>query len=226
MNNRGFVKNKQSSMAEFAAAQIQDMIISGRLKAGERLQEKEICEELGISRTPLREAFRILQTMNLLAYNAYHGVVVVELTYKNCMDQIYVRCAVEKFAVSNIKKEHVLANKETLESFRKIFTKDFDMERNPQEFFDSDMQFHVFVCSLADNDEVNRLLPQLWNRETLFRIRFKMAFDSKKSCAEHVEICDTLLTGDIDQAKSLMSNHIKRFDVYERYLREALLKKN
>ena len=68
-NNDLISEFKKESVAASIAKFLRNAMISGHYKPGDKLREKDICEELNVSRTPLREAFRILQSEGLLTYS-------------------------------------------------------------------------------------------------------------------------------------------------------------
>lgn len=87
---------KQDSIAELVAEKLRNAIDSNDMKAGDRLREQEICEQLNVSRTPIREAFRILQVEGYLSYRPHYGVIVAELTEKDIDDVWEVRIHLEE----------------------------------------------------------------------------------------------------------------------------------
>ena len=77
---------------------LRDAIIAGRLKPGERIRERELVSLLGVSRSPLREAIRILETEGLITSLAYRGARVSELSATDLHDMLDVRIMLESFA--------------------------------------------------------------------------------------------------------------------------------
>ena len=77
---------------------LRDAIIAGRLKPGERVRERELVALLGVSRSPLREAIRILETEGLITSLAYRGARVSDLSAADLRDMLDVRIMLECFA--------------------------------------------------------------------------------------------------------------------------------
>src|ERR1700730_5960979 len=77
---------------------LRDAIIAGRLKPGERIRERDLVSLLGVSRSPLREAIRILETEGLITSLAHRGAGVRELSATDLRDMLDVRIMLESFA--------------------------------------------------------------------------------------------------------------------------------
>lgn len=86
---------KQKSIVEQVAEKLRQAIDDHTLKMGERLTEQTICEQMNVSRTPVREAFRILQAEGYLTYRPRFGVVVSELNEKEIEDVWEARTSIE-----------------------------------------------------------------------------------------------------------------------------------
>ena len=77
---------------------IKDGILSGRLRPGERLLENQLAEELGVSRTPIREALRMLEIENLVDLIPRKGAQVREMSEKDIKDVLEIRKVLEELA--------------------------------------------------------------------------------------------------------------------------------
>lgn len=87
---------KQESIAEQVAERLRQAIEDGSIQAGTRLTEQEICDQMSVSRTPVREAFRILQVEGYLTYRPRFGVIVTELSMQDLYDAWEVRMNLEE----------------------------------------------------------------------------------------------------------------------------------
>ncbi|TAJ83236.1 GntR family transcriptional regulator [Reyranella sp.] len=88
----------RSSLPEAAAERLRTLIIEGGLQPGAKLNERELCERLGVSRTPLREAFRMLAADGLLVQLPNRGAQVVALSPDDVRDGFEVMAALEGLA--------------------------------------------------------------------------------------------------------------------------------
>src|SRR5467141_4969569 len=89
------MKIVKASLHNEAVARIRDLIMEGRLEPGSKVLEKELCEMFGISRTPLREALKVLATEGLVVLFPNRGARVAQLTGKDMADLFQVMGALE-----------------------------------------------------------------------------------------------------------------------------------
>jgi len=94
-------KIQRTSLREQVVTAIRDATIQGRFKAGEKVPEEELAEQLGVSRTPIREAIRILEQQGLVAARPKNGTYISALNREEIRDSLQVRATLEEFAVRN-----------------------------------------------------------------------------------------------------------------------------
>jgi DNA-binding GntR family transcriptional regulator len=152
---------QQGSLSERAYNAIRNSVISGRFEPGERLIETELAEELGVSRAPIREAFRKLADEQLVVERPRYGTYVREFTAKDLVDIYNLLSAIESLAVRLI-----VRNRTSLEPLKRIVdemthaTDKGDLHR----VVEIELRFHRELCSAADNeylDNVFRLMGGL-----------------------------------------------------------------
>ena len=89
---------ERPTLHEVVVSRLRDMIIEGQLPAGNRIHEGELCQHLGISRTPLREALKVLAMEGLVDLTPGRGATVRRLTAKDILDMLSVLSALERLA--------------------------------------------------------------------------------------------------------------------------------
>lgn len=92
-------KLPQTSLREQIVNAIRDAIIEGKFKAGEKIPEQELAEQLGVSRTPIREAIRVLEHQGLVEIRPKNGTYIASLNLEEARDGLHVRAALEELAV-------------------------------------------------------------------------------------------------------------------------------
>src|SRR6516225_12006466 len=88
------------SKSDFMAALLRELIISGDLKPGEQLRQRDLAERFGVSVTPVREALRWLESEGLVRYDAHKGSTVVEAEAGNTKEKYQIRAVLEGLAAS------------------------------------------------------------------------------------------------------------------------------
>ncbi len=208
MQNRKVASVKKQSIAEKVADEIRDNIISGRILPGERLKEKELCEELNVSPTPLREAFRILQTQNLIEYNPYVGVSVVELTRKHIEDVWDTKALLEPEAAARaagrISDRGLGALRASLKELSAVDG------RSMLEFAQIDYRFHHIIAEESGNSELAKMIDGIYNKTILSRIRsVDRSRSVKQSYLEHQKIVSALEARNAEEARRAAEEHLR-----------------
>jgi DNA-binding GntR family transcriptional regulator len=156
-------------IAEELAAILQNEIIHGRLPPSSRLTEEEIALRYGVSRSPVREALRLLERDNLVIRAARRGIWVAGLSLCD-FDEIYAcRIPLESLAAEHAAKSKDERTKRTLQAILKGMS-DAYVSGDIDAFFDRDVDGSKIIYRLAGNATLDRLLASL-NKQAL-RYRF------------------------------------------------------
>jgi len=187
---------------------IRENILSGKYALNEELKEKTIGEELGVSRTPVREALRQLELEGLVSIIPNKGAYVVGITQKDMQDIYEIRCRLEglcaRWAAINITKEQL----DELEEI--VFRAEFHAKKgNAEQLVELDNQFHETLYKAANSKELQRVLSDF--HHYLQRVRKVTLTDEKRALAsnqEHMLIVEALREKDADKAEKLATEHI------------------
>ena len=202
---------EQGSLSERAYAAIRNSIISGRFEPGERLIETELANDLGVSRAPIREAFRKLADEQLVVERPRYGTYVREFSAKDFVDIYNLLSAIESLAVRLI-----VRNRTSVKPLERIVeemthaAKEQDLAR----VVEIELQFHRELCSAAGNqyvDAVFRLLNGLVGMAlSLDDAAYRNMMDI---ASEHFPLLEALEeaieTGKEDQAVFAIRSHIR-----------------
>lgn len=203
---------KNRNLEEQAYNHIRRAIIARRWQPGTRLSEPQIADELGISRTPVRNAMRRLAADGMVALNANLGAQVVQPSQKLVLDTYFMREILEPEAAamacrhvspSNIARLEELRHQE-VEAFR-----DRDLER----FMGINDAFHILIASLSGNDvlreTVRRHITMTNAFFSLLDPFYIIGPDETDSFREHGDIVRHLARGDDGSARAAMIIHIR-----------------
>lgn len=208
------VRSGNGVLADKAVDSLEAAIVTGALRAGERLSEQSLAAEFGIGRGPLREAIRTLEGRRLLERVPYVGVRVVCLTPTDFEQLMVVREALEGMASRQAAEQMTLPETRRL----RLRLAEFD-ERIAQEGVGGayvrgtrENDFHVQIVRGSRNPWLEDLLCR--NLYSLIRIfRFRSANVQQRAAAaiaEHYEILDAIERRDPERAEILMRTHIAR----------------
>jgi DNA-binding GntR family transcriptional regulator len=188
--------------------ELKAMAVSFDLKPDERINESELAERLGASRTPLREALNRLVAEGLLVYRSRKGFFCRPLQPKLIFDLYEARLAVEKEAVrlacERSTADDVAALRASLESVRPGKAR-----HEVKDLVDFDERFHLGLAQLSGNGELQRMLESIHAR-----IRFVRWIDMEDrrqvTFGEHMAIVDAIAEKDAAKAQALIARHVER----------------
>lgn len=150
------------------AERIRNAITSGQLRAGEHLRERDLCEQLGVSRTSIRESLRILESEGLITSIPNKGVAVTGITLKESQDVYETRGALEgllvRLFVRNATDQQISKLSEIVDTIEKS-NRHFKVER----FVKLKLRFYELIMDGADNQiaanalrAIHARVAQLW----------------------------------------------------------------
>lgn len=183
---------------------IRDAIVSGGLKAGSRVSEPELAERYGISRTPIREAFRQLESEGYITVIPRRGAIVREFSPKDVEEFYAIKSTMEGFAAKLACEK--LSSKE-LDRLKAINDKLADLAKlgDTKHFFKVHNDFHELFIKAADNEKLHELIAGLVTK--FQRLRFtSLSLPGRMSISvqEHEKIIDAFRKKDADLAETLV----------------------
>ena len=189
---------------------LRDAILTGKLVPGERLMENQLAEKLGVSRTPVREALRMLELENLVELVPRKGAQVLDMSEKDIVNILEVRSALEGLATSVACKK---MSKEDLQQLKNMEV-DFEKavaENDVEHFVDIDEDFHDLIFAATENDKLINIFRNL--RIQLYRYRMEQAKNNETSMstivAHHRSIIRAIENHDAEEGASIAQGHIK-----------------
>lgn len=188
---------------------LREAILKGELKPGERLMELQLASKLGVSRTPIREAIRMLQQEGLAVTIPRRGAEVAKMTEKNMEDVLQIREALEILAVQlaceKVTKQQIVHLGEAVEEFERA-VKTGDLKQITQ----SDIDFHDKIYEAADNPKLVNLLNNI--REQIYRYRVEYLKEEENYpnlIEEHRKIFAGLENRDKNFVTEMTKKHLK-----------------
>ena len=184
-------------------------ILEGKLKSGQRLMEVQLAEQLGVSRTPIREAIRKLELEGLVIMLPRKGAYVADLSFKDLIDVLEIRASLEGLAASLASGRRRDEDIEGLEKLAREFeesVKSGDIE----EVLKKDVEFHEYIFSLANNKKLHQIINSLWEQVHRFRVTYVSDYEASLSLVEeHNKILEAIKEGNCELAKIYATEHIE-----------------
>ncbi|MDO5345096.1 MAG: GntR family transcriptional regulator [Lachnospiraceae bacterium] len=187
---------------------LRQAILQGYLQPGERLMEIHLAQKLGVSRTPVREAIRMLELEGLVIMVPRKGAIVAEITVSDLEDVLEVREALEELAV---KKACQNMNEEQLERLKQAAKRFSDsLEKDLLASAQADVEFHEIICEATQNKRLVQILNNI--REQIYRYRLENLKDRSSHAnlvEEHTAICRALEERSEEKASEAIRIHIE-----------------
>ncbi|CRZ34720.1 GntR family transcriptional regulator [Herbinix hemicellulosilytica] len=187
---------------------IRDKILSGQYKESEELKENAVAAELGVSRTPVREALRQLELEGLVTIIPNKGAYVTGITKKDIHDIYIIRSYLEglcaKWACENITEAQIEALEEIL------YLSDFHAGRGHyDQMVELDNKFHELIYKASGSKILNHVLSDFHQYvERVRKVTLSMPYRAEKSSKEHAAIVEAIKKRDGKLAEALATEHI------------------
>lgn len=201
------VEYKTVSLADQVFERLEAEILSGKYQRGEVVTELQLCAELGVSRTPVREALRRLSQEHLIEESP-RGTVVLGVVRKDFEDMCAIRLRIEGLAVrgfiDNLSEDSLRQLREAVE-FQEFYLN----KRDPDHIKAMDSRFHELIYQNCGSAILCDTLSPLHKKVQKFRrLSIEQAGRAETSVKEHRAIYEAIAAKDADLAERLMNEHV------------------
>jgi DNA-binding GntR family transcriptional regulator len=189
-------------------------IIIGELPGGQRLNENQLAPKLGISRPPMREAFRILEHEHVIVSIPRKGVYIKELSINDCQEVYQMREMLECYAVDLLRSKNILSLQEvssTLTSASGLLIPPDDDQDQRLKYLKIFADFHIKLVEASGNNRLDYFYKSI--QSTLYRYQFlylSLPGAGGHSLEEHHHILNLITAGAYDEAKKSLKAHVDR----------------
>ena len=200
--------NRPDSLAKLAYEALLKSILSGELTSSEIYNEKALAEQLGISRTPVREALLELSVQGMVHFLPRKGITVNRFTEQDVVEIFEIRRAIESAAVEKVARmspsPDMSRMDKTLLDQRRAAGKN-----NVQSFLAADRAFHVLFSELTTNRRMKEIMENIRNLIHLMSIQaLRVPGRAEIVLEEHRRIIQAVKEGDAKRARTAMLNHL------------------
>ncbi len=197
-------------LADWVIASLREAILSGYFEPGEKLDQDLIAEELGVSRTPVREALKRLESEGFIKVRPHYGAFIIDVSRQDISDVFEVRGLLESEVMRQVTPlipESVLDELE-----RSLAETQAQFEAgDSSKHFESDVGFHETIDNFVENKLLKEVLDSLTNRISMIR-RFAQlgpGYHMAESFREHRAILQAMRQRDPEQAAERMRVHLE-----------------
>lgn len=196
-------------LRELVFESLREAIINGKLGPSERLMEIQLAEEMGVSRTPVREAIRKLELEGLVVMIPRKGAYVAGLSLKDIADVFEIRGALEGLAAELAAERATEEEMEAMERFLMKISEEIE-SGDLSKVVETDTNFHTLIYQASRNTRLSQIISNL--REQIQRSRTtSLSYPGRMKTAleEHRKIVEAISSRDGELARSLAQEHIE-----------------
>jgi len=200
---------ERSNLADGIAILLRQSIMTGELPPGTRLIEVELARQLGVSRGPLREAMRILETEGLLESSPGRGSSVTQFSEKDIREVYSLRAVLEQEA---IRLAAMYSKDEDLNQLQIILDALFEAaeDGNLSKVTELDFQFHTQIWKMADHQLLMQVLQGITTQIRMFlAVQTHLYNDLAEGISDHQKLLDSLKNSDGESGAQIMKNHLQ-----------------
>ncbi|WP_226582557.1 GntR family transcriptional regulator [Acuticoccus sediminis] len=210
MSDTGTPRVKRPSLHEEIVAEVRRMIVDGELAPGEWIAEMQLCGDLGISRTPLREALKVLASEELVLLEQNRGTRVAPITFDAMLAQFEFMEALQMFA-GRLAAER--ASEDELERLNAMHREMIRLHETGDRsaYFSLNQEVHTLIASAARNPPLFSVHEASAGKIRRARYQANLSYDRwAESLQEHGEFVAALTARDGQRAGELLSDHLRR----------------
>ncbi len=196
-------------LREVVCESLREAIRKGVLKPGERLMEIQLSEELGVSRTPVREAIRKLELEGYVVMMPRRGTYVASMSIRDVNEIFEIRTALESLS-NGLAAERI--TDEELEQLQRLIVMigGYVKDGNIDKIVETDIEFHELLYKAARNNRLVGIISNLREQLTRFRT-LSMSHPGRLEATldEHRVIVEAIAQGDVKAAQQAAERHME-----------------
>jgi DNA-binding GntR family transcriptional regulator len=203
------VSDNDSATSHAIAADLKDRILEGKYKPGMRLIQDELAIEFKASRSPIREALRMLEADGLVTIKTHSGAWITELDYAEFEELYQIRERVEplmlRLSIPHLTTKLIKELEATLEKLNEATT--------VQQFLKLDREFHLLTYEGAATSYLGEIVQRMWNTTQPYRRRYSQILEREHFTSAHLEhtlLMKAIKRADLDDAERILYGHIRR----------------
>jgi DNA-binding GntR family transcriptional regulator len=189
-----------------------DRVLDGTFPGGELISEGQIAEALGMSRTPVREAFLRLEADGLLRLYPKRGAVVVPVSAREIEAVLEARELIESHAVTKLLAKPAPARQAVLTRLRDLLAAQAELREqgDVRGFVDADRRFHSAIVAEADNPILSELYESLRDRQLRMGVDAMVRDPDRPEAIhrEHAALLETIERGDSETFRTRLGHHL------------------
>lgn len=205
-----FTLQNHKPLREIVYEELKRQIMVGEIAPGTRMMEVELADEMGVSRTPVREAIRKLEKEGLVSIEPRRGAYASDISIKDMVDVLEVRQDLEGMAAALASMRITEEEKENLEKIVQDYSEAVESGKI-SEIIKYDEAFHKYIVSISGNKTLIQMVSQVQDLALRFRYIYYDDFTRfKNQPVEHHRIVEAIFAADANQARVAAESHLSK----------------
>ena len=213
MKELTLVNEENISLREAVYLTLRRAILTNVFEPGDRLMEMKLAAQLGVSRTPVREAIHLLEKESLVRQIPHKGVVGAGITKKQLRDVLEIRGMLEELAVQLACRRGTDSDFIKLQAAAADFAKAVKQEKDVTVLAEKDVAFHDVIYHMTDNERLIELVESIWQQIYRYRIERLKGANREILAQEHQSLVHALIARDEEAAVRMARLHISNQEV-------------
>jgi DNA-binding GntR family transcriptional regulator len=193
---------------EFVVGRLRDLILNRHFKPGQKLVQDELARQLGVSRTPVREALHQLATEGLVTFLAYRGASVAQLSVSDLVEIYTVRIALEGYAAylaaEQVAEERLVALERLLDEMRQA-----PANNERESLLRLNRKFHTTIYAAANRQRLLEVIIQYIDIAEIYRRIFASLEHCRDELVKHQDVVQAMRRHDAQLAEVLTRRHLE-----------------
>lgn len=197
-------------LREIVYEQLKMQILTGKIAPGTRMMEVELADEMGVSRTPVREAIRKLEKEGLVTIEPRRGAYASDISVKDMVDTLEVREDLEGLAAALAASRMTEKEMEELRAITDGYSEAIQ-NSDTEKIIEYDEKFHKYIVACSENKTLIQLSETVQELALRFRYLYYDDFSRYENMpVEHKQIVDAIISGDAEAARRTADDHVKK----------------
>jgi DNA-binding GntR family transcriptional regulator len=207
-NTKIIKKVQTQSLTSVIYDQLEDMILTGRLKPGERINESKLAAQLEVSRAPIREACRQLEKHGMVQIIARRGTFVANIAVSEVKELYDIRASLDALAAENAAVLRTPEDLDELSNILKNMQEAIEAD-DAKKYFAANIAFHRTIVRISGNRNLESLIEGIYNKASLCR-KTNLSLPERMSVSyrQHKYIFKAIEAGNPMEASTQMKHHV------------------
>ncbi|MDN3233175.1 MULTISPECIES: GntR family transcriptional regulator [Priestia] len=192
---------------------LKEELFSGAWDFGEKILVNELIEKFNVSRRPVMDALKMLNSNGFIEIIPQSGCKVVEYSKKNVLDQLLLSSALESLGAELAATNHTDSEINSLCKYQENVKNNLEKFNDHAYYFKYNREIHAHIMLMTHSDKIQKHAIQLWDLTDFYLLNSldKLKTDIDGSIKEHDQIIEAIKDKDKIKAKTLMERHIRSY---------------